>query len=82
MTKYYYTYVLYSNKFERLYIGQTDNIQRRYEQHQKGKVESTKPYLPYKIIHIETFGTRVESVNREKELKKTKGRKFLKSLIS
>ncbi len=77
----YYTYVLYSEKVEQLYIGQTNNIDRRLKQHNNGKVESTKPYLPYKLIYLEELNTKTDAVNREHELKQANGRRFLKQFI-
>ena len=77
----YCTYALYSYDSSRLYIGQTNNLIRRLREHNKGKVESTKLYRPYKLIYVEEHLTRENAVKREKELKTTKGRKFLKQLI-
>ena len=78
----FYTYVLYSKLFDRLYIGQTDNLERRLLQHKKGKVPSTKPYLPYKLILVEEFSTRKKAVEREKTLKLGKERKWLRKIIN
>ncbi len=78
----FYTYVLYSELFDRLYIGQTDNLEKRLLQHKKGKVPSTKPYFPYKLIHVEEFSTRKEAVEREKTLKLGKERKWLRKIIN
>jgi putative endonuclease len=77
----YVTYVLYSDKCKRLYIGQTDNLERRLREHNKGKVASTKPYMPYRLIYSETFNIREESVKREKELKKTESRRMLRKML-
>jgi len=79
--KEYFTYVLYSDKYKRLYIGQTDDLTGRLSQHNMGKVTSTKPYKPYRIIYCEKFSTRHEAVNREKFLKAKKSRTFLKKFI-
>ena len=46
-----------------------------------GKVNSTKPYGPFRLIHTEEFQTKSEAMKREKELKLTNGRKFLRQLI-
>jgi len=65
----YYVYVLYSPKFDRIYIGQTDNIGNRLDRHNSGKVKSTKAYIPWELVHYEKFATRSEAMKREKELK-------------
>ena len=77
----YFTYALYSYSFSRLYIGQTDDVNRRLTQHNEGKVDSTKPYKPYKLIYFEEHLTREDAVKREKELKTSEGRRFLKKFI-
>jgi putative endonuclease len=64
-----------------LYIGQTNDVNRRIKDHNKGRVESTKSYIPYKLIYVEEHSTREDAVRREKELKTTEGRRFLKKLI-
>ncbi len=76
----FFVYCLYSDIHDRLYIGQTANIEIRFKQHCKGKVISTRRYLPYRIIYFEEVTDRASAFRREKELKKS-GRKFLRSLI-
>ena len=41
-----YVYILYSEKYDKYYIGQTDNIDARLHQHNTGKVSSAKYYIP------------------------------------
>jgi len=77
----YQTYVLYSEKFDRIYIGQTSNIELRLERHNKGLVRSTKHYIPWQLIHIEEYETRAETMKREKELKSHKGRDFIRNML-
>ena len=77
----YFTYVLISQKNSRFYIGQTNNIEKRLQQHNFGKVNSTKPYIPYKLVYLEKFLTKNEAVRREKELKATNGRRFLRKIL-
>lgn len=61
------------------YIGQTDNYERRLEQHKNGEgAEWTKNHLPFEPIHWEVFNTREEAVKREQDLKTGFGRKWLK----
>jgi len=81
MSKKYFTYVLYSDTRKRLYIGQTNNIEKRIKEHNSGKVDSTRPYRPYRLIYLEEFNSRKESLIREKELKFSHSRRKLKSFI-
>jgi len=75
----YYIYVLYSDKFDRFYVGLSSDIQRRLKNHNFGHVKSTKAYLPWRIVHFETFETRIEARNREKHLKSAAGRRWRKN---
>ncbi len=43
----YFTYVLYSPKYDRIYTGHTDNMEKRLERHNLGLVTSTKAYRPW-----------------------------------
>jgi putative endonuclease len=78
----YYTYVLYSPKFDRIYIGQTDYLEKRLERHNLGLVRSTKAYVPWETMLCERFKTRSEALRREKELKSYRGREFIRDLIA
>ena len=51
----YYTYVLQSLKDGDLYTGFTENLKLRFEQHNKGLVESTKDRRPFKLISLSTM---------------------------
>lgn len=76
----YYTYGIKSLSRNYIYVGLTDNVQRRFGEHQNGKNKTTKPYTPYKIILVEEFPTRLEARKREIYLKSGIGKEFLKSL--
>ncbi len=60
------------------YIGQTNDLERRIEEHKKGKVSWTSKHLPIELIHWEYYHTREEAVDREQKLKTGFGRKWLK----
>jgi putative endonuclease len=72
-------YVLYSQAYDRLYIGQTEDLKHRLSQHANGEVFSTKPYLPMKLIYTEEASTRAEAMRREKQLKTRTGRVWLRA---
>jgi putative endonuclease len=74
----FFTYILYTSKFDRIYIGQTSNIRNRIDRHNSGKVKSTKAYIPWKLVHYEKFETRSQAMKREKELKSHKGRDYIR----
>jgi len=60
------------------YIGQTNDLARRIEEHKKGTVSWTSKHLPIELIHWEYYQTREEAVEREQKLKTGFGRKWLK----
>jgi len=49
----YYTYVLQSEEDNYFYTGYTKNLKLRFEQHNKGLVESTKNRRPFNLIYYE-----------------------------
>jgi len=77
----YFTYVLYSKKYDKIYIGQTNNVERRLTEHNSGNHRYTKRYLPWSVIHTEEFGTRAEAMKREKQLKSSKGREYIRKTL-
>ena len=74
----YYTYVLKSMKDENFYTGLTDNLKLRFDQHNKGLVESTKDGKPFKLIYYEACLDQDDATRREKYLKTFHGKIFLK----
>ncbi|MBO8130878.1 MAG: GIY-YIG nuclease family protein [Candidatus Marinimicrobia bacterium] len=77
-------YVLKSLKDNYHYIGHTANLEKRLKEHNKGKVRSTKPHRPFKIIYTESYHNRSSAFKREMYLKSFVGniwlRKKLKNL--
>jgi putative endonuclease len=66
----YYTYIL-TNKYNKvLYIGVTDDLQRRVEEHKAGANDGfTKQYNVDKLVYAETFQDIKYAIEREKQLK-------------
>lgn len=77
----YFVYALKSVNFNFIYVGLTNDIERRINQHNTKQNTSTKFYAPFILIHTEKFDTRIEARNREKYLKSGVGKEFLKSLL-
>lgn len=77
----YHVYAIKSSVRHYVYIGITDNIERRLSQHNSGRNKTTKPYRPFEVIYTETFNTRLEAREKEKYLKSGTGREFLKTLF-
>ena len=65
----FFIYILYSEKFDKFYVGQTNNVQDRLTRHNGGFVESTKPYLPWTLkIYIQKQ-SRADAMLLERKLK-------------
>jgi len=77
----YYVYVLKSLKDNQLYVGFTDNLKRRLEEHNKGKNLSTKSRRPFKLIYFEALPTLEEAVEREKFYKSGRGHEVLYKIL-
>jgi len=71
--KQYFVYILASKKNGTLYIGFTDDLERRIGEH-KGKAVSgfTQKYGVDKLVYYESFNTSFEAFKRERQLKKWK----------
>jgi len=73
----FYTYVLLSEKDGEHYTGYTHDLKLRFEQHQKGKVESTRYRRPLKLIYYEACLEQEDAMRRERYLKSYHGRLYL-----
>ena len=68
----YFVYILRTSS-NTLYIGQTNNLEKRFKEH-KAKSNRTSKYVRYfdsvKLVYSESYQTRKEAMQREIELKK------------
>ena len=66
-----------------IYIGWTNDLGRRFRQHQAGTAARwTKKHKPVRILHYEPVATRREAMQVEREWKTGKGRYRLKKMAS
>lgn len=79
--KKYYVYVLQSQKDNNFYVGYTNDIELRFEQHSNGLVESTKNRRPLVLTYFEAYIDQKDALSREKYLKTYYGRMFLKKRL-
>ena len=76
-------YVLYSKKFNKIYIGYTSNLAQRFLSHNElGKKGWTIKFRPWQIIHTKIREIKKEARAREKAQKSAKGREFIRLLIT
>lgn len=76
----FYVYVLLRND-NKFYTGYTENLKQRIEQHNKGSVKSTKNKTPLKLIYYEACIDDQDALKREKYLKTTWGKRYLKKRL-
>ncbi len=79
--KMFYVYILKSDKVNRYYTGHSKDYNKRLNEHNKGKVRSTKPYIPWKVVYIEKFDKKSDAFKRELEIKKYKSGNAFKKLL-
>ncbi len=77
----YYTYVIQSKKDERFYAGVTSDLQNRFNEHNLGKVCSTKNRGPFRLIYFEACLNQQDATAREKYLKSGMGKRYLKNRL-
>ena len=78
----WYVYVLESINNKRQYIGYTNNLQRRIQEHNTGAGgKYTKNNKPYKLIFYEAFINKHDAANQEKFYKSGYGREILKNKL-
>jgi len=77
----HYTYVLRSEKDSRLYAGSTNDLRRRFGEHNHGKVSSTKNRGPFELIYYEACQNEQDARTREKYLKIGIGKRYLKNRL-
>ena len=77
----FYTYVLQSEADGKFYTGSTVNLKLRFEQHNKGMVNSTKRRKPFRLVYYEACIDREDATRREKYLKTYHGKMFLRKRL-
>ncbi len=73
-------YALSSTTRKYIYVGMTNNLDRRVDEHNLGKEKTTKPYKPFSLIHSKSFPSRKEARVYEKYLKTGLGKQYLRGL--
>jgi putative endonuclease len=78
----FFIYIIYSSKWDKYYVGSCNDLEIRMLQHNGGRNISTKHGVPWVLKYSESFTTRAEAMQREKEIKNKKSRKYIEWLIS
>ncbi len=76
-------YALYNKKSGKIYIGQTNNIEKRLKEHneKRGNHFTSSIDGTWIIIYQEAASSRTSAILRERQLKSFRGREFIKQYI-
>ena len=77
LKKFFYTYVLLSQKDGKRYTGWTNDLEKRIGQHNNGENLSTASRVPLSLIYCEACLSEDDAKQRELYLKATVGRRYL-----
>lgn len=77
----FYTYVLKSKKDGKFYTGYTNNLRKRFKEHQSGKSLYTKGRGPFEIVYYEACLDIADAKDRELYLKTGRGKQYLKERL-
>ena len=73
----FYVYILRSKKDGKFYIGHTNNLRKRIDAHNNGKIISTKYRKPFELIYYEASHNKEDALIRERYLKTTYGHRYI-----
>ncbi|MDP3799936.1 MAG: GIY-YIG nuclease family protein, partial [bacterium] len=65
----FYVYVIKSKMDGNLYFGSTNDLKKRFAEHNSGKVFSTKHRKPFELVYYEAYKAEKDARNREYNLK-------------
>ena len=77
-----YTYIIFSEKLNKYYIGACVDFERRLRQHNTGQSTFTSTGIPWVAKYLKEFGTLQEAKEFELKIKKMKSRKYIESLVN
>jgi len=80
--KFHYVYILQSEKVpERFYVGRSNDLSRRLDEHNQGKVPHTSKFIPWTIKTALAFRDASKAIAFERYLKSPSGRAFAKKRL-
>ena len=78
----FYVYLLQSDVDSTFYVGYTENLEQRLEQHPHVGSKYTRRKVPWKLVYFEQFETKSEALKRELFLKKQRNKEFYQRLVN
>ena len=77
-----FVYILQSLSTGHYYIGITDHLLRRFNEHRQGENRTTRHQGPWWMPAYEIYESRTHAMQREKQLKAWKSSKAITALIN
>ena len=79
----FYIYILYSESFDKYYVGHTDDYLRRLNEHNHSERDTyTSKYRPWEMAAVfECGNSRGEAQKNERFIKKQKSQKLLEKMV-
>lgn len=65
----------------RYYIGSTDNVERRLDEHNSGKSVYTSQSRPFELMYQQEYNSLAEARKVERKLKRMKSRIIIEKMI-
>ncbi|MBI2055237.1 MAG: GIY-YIG nuclease family protein [Candidatus Sungbacteria bacterium] len=65
----FYFYILRSKKDAKLYIGSTNNLRKRFYEHNSRKVFSIRWRAPFNLVYYEAYLAEKDAIDREHNIK-------------
>ena len=73
----FHVYILFSPSLEKYYVGSTQHLDIRMEEHNRGKSPYTKKGMPWSLIHFFECSDRSEATLLEMKIKKRGIKRYL-----
>lgn len=77
----FYVYILQSEKDKQFYVGYSKDLKARINEHNNGKVQSTKNRMPLQLVYYEACINQKDATHREKYLKTSWGKRYIKNRL-
>lgn len=81
----FHVYILQSQSTGKIYVGQTNDLEKRLRQHNDPNFRLTlhtkRNKGPWALVHAESVDSRKEALKREKFLKSGQGREWIRDHI-